>query len=140
VEDFVAVPTLHIQLMITMLLPHMNIQITLPPQQSTTNLTLILGRCLRMLLHYMHFQTAMLREPGLTLRTLIRLLPSVAELVPLQMKTISKTLPTNFTFKRSFPGVTSEMPPQFTDFNTRVVAQSAFERFLPGVLIPPVSR
>jgi len=123
-----------------MLFPHMHVQITFPTQQRTTNITFILARCFGMLLHYMHFQTSMLREPGLTLRTLVRLLTGMTELVPLQMKTVRKAFTTNLALKRSFAGVTSEMPPQLTNFDTSVVAQRAFERLLSGMLVPPVSR
>ena len=58
-----------------------------------------------MLLHNVHFEGAVLREPGLAVRALVRLFACVTKLMSLQVKGICEGFPANVARKWSFPSM-----------------------------------
>lgn len=61
-----------------------------------------------MLLHDVHFETAMLRKSRLAVRTLVRLLTRVRELVTFEMEAVSKSLSANVAREGSLTSMRPE--------------------------------
>ena len=88
-----------------MLFPHVNIQVALSTKQCTTNLTLVFRCCFCVLLHDVHFETAVLGKPGVAFRTLVRFFARVAKLVSFEVKRICKAFSANVAFEGPFSSV-----------------------------------
>ena len=61
-----------------------------------------------MLLHDVHFETSMLRKSRLAVRTLVRLLTRVRELVTFEMEAVSKSLSANVAREGSLASMRPE--------------------------------
>lgn len=137
--QFVAIPTLHWDLLIRVLLPQVDIKIRFSAKQGVANFAFELGRRLGVLLHHVHFERAVLRKARLAMRTLVRLLARVAELVSLQVKRVRERLAADITRERTLTCVRPEMPSEFGDFDRGIVTQGTFERFFVRVFVASMS-
>lgn len=88
-----------------------------------------------MLLHDVHFETSMLRKSRLAVRTLVRLLTRVRELVTFEMEAVSKSLSANVAREGSLASMRPEMPSELGDLDRGVLAKSALEGLLVRVFV-----
>ena len=107
-----------------------------------------------MLLHDVHFETAMLCKSRFAVRALVRLLACVRELVTFEMETVSKRFSANVAregplasmrpetvkiSKRQARDYSPEMTPELGDLDGGVLAKGALEGLFVRVLISSVT-
>lgn len=103
------------------------------------NLTFKFRRRFGVLLHDVHFETAMLCKSRFAVRTLVRLLACVRELVTFEMEAVSKRLSANVAREGPLTSMGSEMTPELGDLDRGVLAKRTLEGLLVRVLVSSVT-
>jgi len=91
--------------MIRVLFPHVHVQVALSAKERSANLTLVLRCCFCVLLHDVHFETAVLGESSVAFWTLVGFFTCMTELVPFEVERICKAFGTDIAFEGPFYSV-----------------------------------